>query len=70
MKTDGGQRVEIESADKSGMSIFVISGTIDGKPCHWTKDGKFRMDGKDDKRDLSSKTLEQVTAIKLASQSN
>jgi hypothetical protein len=53
MHTVDGRRVEIETRKKERMSVFVVYGTIDGKPCHWTASGRFRMDGKDDPRDIA-----------------
>ena len=50
--TVDGRPVTIETENKSGMSIFCVFGTLDGFPCHWTKDGKYRMNGKDDPRDI------------------
>lgn len=53
MQTLDGRVVDIETRDKSGMSIFKVFGFLSGKPCHWTADGKFRMDGKSDPRDIA-----------------
>lgn len=53
MHTVSGEPVEIIDANKSGMSIFKVFGLLSGKPCHWTTEGKFRMDGVDDPRDLA-----------------
>lgn len=53
-KTRDGRPVTILTRDKPGMSIFKVFGELDGKPCHWTAEGRYRMDGKEDARDLLS----------------
>lgn len=50
-KSDG-RPVEIISEDVQGVSIFKIFGLLDGVPRHWTKDGHFRGDGKEDPLDI------------------
>lgn len=52
MNTRDGRPVTIETRSKPGMSIFVLFGYLDGDPCHWTAEGRYRMDGKDDPRDI------------------
>lgn len=52
MTTRDGRPVEILTEKKPGMSIFVMFGMLDGKPCHWTAEGKYRCDGQDDPRDI------------------
>lgn len=52
MQTVDGRPVKIVTRNKSGMSIFVVYGTLVGRPCHWTVDGKYRMDDRSDPRDL------------------
>lgn len=51
-QTRDGRSVVIETRDKPGMSIFTTFGTLDEKPCHWTVEGRYRMDGADDPRDI------------------
>ena len=51
-QTRDGRPVTILTRDKPGMSIFKAFGALDGKPCHWTAEGRYRMDGKEDARDL------------------
>lgn len=53
MKTRDGRPVTIETRNKPGMSVFVVFGLLDGKPCHWTVEGRYRMDGVEDPRDLT-----------------
>ncbi len=52
MKTRDGKPVTIETRNKPGMSIFLVFGTCDGKPCHWTAKGRYRADDKDDDLDI------------------
>lgn len=52
LKTCDGRAVEIVNEHKSGLSVFVVFGYIDDEPCHWTRDGRYRMDGKADPRDI------------------
>lgn len=52
MKTVDGRDVGIIKYAKQGMSVFTTFGLLDNQPCHWTKDGKFRMDEKTDPRDI------------------
>lgn len=52
MQTHDGRQVIILQPRKHGMSIFAMFGLLAGSPCHWTADGRYRMDGKDDPRDL------------------
>ena len=52
MLTRDGRTVTIETRDKPGMSIFKMFGTLDGAPCYWTSEGRYRMDGVDDARDV------------------
>ena len=51
MKTRNGLDVVIET-HKKYKGLFPVYGTMDGKPCHWTIDGKYRVDDKDDDRDI------------------
>jgi hypothetical protein len=50
--TQDGQPVTIHTRNKPGMSVFVVFGDLAGKPCHWTAEGRYRMDGQADHRDL------------------
>lgn len=52
MKTRDGQNVVILDPQKSGMSVYKVFGTLNGNLCHWTAGGKYRMDDKDDPRDI------------------
>lgn len=52
MQTRNGLPVVIDTFNKPGMSIFVVFGSLDGKPCHWTQTGRYRMDGIEDYRDI------------------
>ena len=52
MQTRDGRPVEIVTRQKPGMSIFTIFGMLDGSPCHWIADGRYRMDGVEDPRDI------------------
>ena len=52
MKTKNNEQVEIITKSKPGMSIFMVFGLKDGLPCHWTKEGKYRMDDKDSIHDI------------------
>lgn len=49
-----GQHIVIETLRKPGMSIFTVFGSLNGRPCHWTSEGKYRMDDKPDSRDVPS----------------
>lgn len=51
-KTTDGKTASIATRKKPGMSVFVVFGSLDGKPCHWTADGKYRADGKRHPLDL------------------
>lgn len=50
--TRDGREVIILEGNKRGMSIFTIYGLLEGKPCHWTAEGMYRMDGVPDGKDL------------------
>ncbi len=52
MKTRNGKEVEIVNYHKQGLSVFFVFGYVDGKPCHWTRDGKYRMDDKEHELDI------------------
>lgn len=58
MQTPDGRTAEILTRNKPGMSIFTTFGLLDGKQCHWTAEGRYRMDEQDDPRDL----VEEVSA--------
>lgn len=50
-----GTSVLIIDSPKAGMSIFTVFGWVNGdpdRPCHWTAQGSYRMDGQPDPRDL------------------
>lgn len=50
-----GRSVVITNSPKRGMSVFTIFGYVEGdlrQPCHWLADGRYRMDGQPDPRDL------------------
>ena len=51
-ETRDGRAVQIQTRAKPGMSIFIVFGTVDGAPCHWTATGGYRMDGAPDPRDI------------------
>jgi hypothetical protein len=53
MFTRDGRKVEIVTKDKPGMSIFKVFGYMDGELCHWTAEGRFRMDNLEDPRDIT-----------------
>ena len=52
MHTRDGRPVEIVTRNKLGMAIFTVFGMMDGKPCHWTASGRYRMDDNDDPADV------------------
>lgn len=52
MKTRDKKTAMIQTREKPGMSVFVVFGEVDGKPCHWTAGGNYRMDGKSHDLDL------------------
>lgn len=52
MQTRDGRNVEVVTRKYSGTAIFKTFGTLDGKPCFWTAEGKYRMDDKEDPRDI------------------
>jgi len=58
LKTIDNQIVIIETKNKYN-GAFPVFGTLDDKPCHWTKDGKYRMDGKEDPRDIKNFNIEK-----------
>ena len=55
-----GRLAEIEVQIKAGMSIFVSYGNIEGIPCHWTKEGKYRMDSIPSELDIVGKVNENI----------
>lgn len=54
MKTVGGSTVSIQTCRKPGMSSFIVFGFLDGKPCHWTIEERFRLDGRDHPNDIEN----------------
>ena len=65
-QTRDGRSVEIATRAKPGQTVFVIFGTLDGKPCHWTATGAFRMDGISDARDIVDLPPEEAPEPKPA----
>ena len=51
--TQDGRPATIIDRAKTGMSVFTMFGLLDGRPCHWTAEGRYRMDDADDPRDLA-----------------
>lgn len=48
----GGWSTQIGTRNKPGLTVFRVFGTLDGRPGHWTADGRFRMDSAPDPGDL------------------
>lgn len=51
-RTRDGREVVVTDTNVPGMSVFCVAGEMNGVPCHWTKDGHYRMDGIEDPRDI------------------
>lgn len=52
MKTLNDDEVVIETFKRSGMQVFKVYGTLNNNPCFWTEKGTYRMDDKEDPRDI------------------